>query len=643
MKTCPYLILALLLFSFLGLFPGSVAADSGNPPCSELIVRVNYHFINTSFGNFLPPDAVPPPPNGMNGKQNSWFVENRANQFLEDLKMGTTSLESFIGDSRIRFQTYHDPNNPDDLYDGVWFWDQMPTTSDIHYGDHVLHVFFMDRDTSCANGGHGYPPPGIQVPGMTIFNYHYRVANFPCKVYSADGKSVVYTAPTLNEFWLFSITMIHELGHLLMGSGNHPFEPGYECGGPDGDLLCTAECNTIIGGNPICGSANQCSGMWQNGSNNFMSYVASNESLTPCQVKAMHEGAVGKSYVEFTAATTEAIFHFEDAATNLKTGIYCGEDVYIDGSASQNVEKYYLYGWKRLAGSTDVFMEDFVLGPYIGPVDAHLNLSALLAAAGGQLQDGYEYSIELETINGGCTNRVPTRHRFTYLAEALAPQNPMCNRSPSGDAFLSWDVVNGATSYVLEVSDPDLVSACACINSFGWTVTIDLDDNYYDGALLDWGVCFSWRVRSNCGDWSDWQCFSEQTTCATNCLTTIDFDLPDYVCADVSSPQAQLTNNSTGFSEISFKICRSASEALWQLCLNSVAISPWNTAAGFPTTVDLIQLYNDISNGLYQFECWDPNIKIPQSFYRIEMRLRNECGEEFSLAKKLRVACCTAK
>ncbi|MEM9919957.1 MAG: T9SS type A sorting domain-containing protein, partial [Bacteroidota bacterium] len=40
---------------------------------------------------------------------------------------------------------------------------------------------------------------------------------------------------------------------------------------------------------------------------------------------------------------------------------------------------------------------------------------------------------------------------------------------------------------------------------------------------------------------------------------------------------------------------------------------------------------------------WDPNIKIPQSFYRIEMRLRNECGEEFSLAKKLRVACCTAK
>ena len=56
---------------------------------------------------------------------------------MSDLQANPIGSEHFLGDSRIRFELYSDPNNTDDEHGGIWYWDNQP--SSFPY-DNVINI-----------------------------------------------------------------------------------------------------------------------------------------------------------------------------------------------------------------------------------------------------------------------------------------------------------------------------------------------------------------------------------------------------------------------------------------------------------------------------------------------------------------------
>lgn len=108
-----------------------------------------------------------------------------------------------------------------------------------------------------------------------------------------------------------------------------------------------------------------------------------------------------------------AAFNFEDAQGNPKTEFCFGEDVYLDGTASQNENSYYIDAWRRPLGSTGAF--DFVsgLGWTPGQQVGVINLMDAFAGVNYFFDPGYEYRIKLAITNGDCIPWTEVTHEFT--------------------------------------------------------------------------------------------------------------------------------------------------------------------------------------------------------------------------------------
>ncbi|MGB0523976.1 MAG: hypothetical protein ACPGJS_13495 [Flammeovirgaceae bacterium] len=105
-------------------------------------------------------------------------------------------------------------------------------------------------------------------------------------------------------------------------------------------------------------------------------------------------------------------FHFEDANGNFKTTFTCNEDVFMDGTASQNELRYFIDIWRRPIGSTGAFGYGSGLGWTLTPFNNTLNLTQLFAQNGYTLEEGFEYEVKL-AVGNDCDGWEDITHRFT--------------------------------------------------------------------------------------------------------------------------------------------------------------------------------------------------------------------------------------
>ncbi|MEM6719278.1 MAG: T9SS type A sorting domain-containing protein [Bacteroidota bacterium] len=113
-----------------------------------------------------------------------------------------------------------------------------------------------------------------------------------------------------------------------------------------------------------------------------------------------------------------AAFHFEDEDTNIKTEFCYGEDVYLNGLASQGENRYFIDAWRRPIGSTQDVDWYAGLGWTTNATVPVLNLSQEFANNGNPryFEPGYEYEIKLAVMNlQDCIGWTPITHTFTVV------------------------------------------------------------------------------------------------------------------------------------------------------------------------------------------------------------------------------------
>jgi len=104
-------------------------------------------------------------------------------------------------------------------------------------------------------------------------------------------------------------------------------------------------------------------------------------------------------------------FHFEDNAGVAKNAFCEGEEILLDGSASQQEVTYFIDAWRRPVGGIGSFQYYSGLGWTPGQLGT-VNLTNLFASKGIYFQAGYEYEIKVALANG-CITWLPLTKRFT--------------------------------------------------------------------------------------------------------------------------------------------------------------------------------------------------------------------------------------
>lgn len=110
-----------------------------------------------------------------------------------------------------------------------------------------------------------------------------------------------------------------------------------------------------------------------------------------------------------------AAYQFEDANGNPKESFCFGEQVFLNGTDSQNETRYYIDAWRRPIGSpaNTPFEWAAGLGWTVGQQVGLINLSAAFAAQGYHFEPGYEYQIKLAIADDGCIPWTEVLHEFT--------------------------------------------------------------------------------------------------------------------------------------------------------------------------------------------------------------------------------------
>ncbi len=104
-------------------------------------------------------------------------------------------------------------------------------------------------------------------------------------------------------------------------------------------------------------------------------------------------------------------FHFEDADGATKDTFCEGEEILLDGAASENEFAYFIDAWRRPVGSIGSFQYVSGLGWTPGQLGTE-NLTSLFAGNNIHFQAGYEYEIKVALANG-CITWLPLTKRFT--------------------------------------------------------------------------------------------------------------------------------------------------------------------------------------------------------------------------------------
>ena len=214
------------------------------------VVKVNFHWVtNQQDQNFTPDGSN----NTINGNDIAQEWVNLCNGDLANIPANPLYPDpnkNFVGNSRIRYEIYTDPNNAADKNGGIWYWRKDFKDGDINsypYKDNVLNIVMHDNGPDNANG-----QAFIGASRIYLFNVQKELY-----------------AQTNNKFF-FTKVINHELGHMC-NLEQHSFQDG-PCNGIDLDQ--DLECNIQPSG--FCNN-------WDSGSNNMMGYNNTARALSPCQ------------------------------------------------------------------------------------------------------------------------------------------------------------------------------------------------------------------------------------------------------------------------------------------------------------------------------------------------------------------------
>ncbi|WP_420570895.1 T9SS type A sorting domain-containing protein [Kordia sp.] len=114
----------------------------------------------------------------------------------------------------------------------------------------------------------------------------------------------------------------------------------------------------------------------------------------------------------------DAVFHFEDENDNIKDEFCYGEDVILDGTASQGENRYYIDAWRRPIGTNGNFNWYAGLGWTLNSTVGEVNLSQEFANLSNPryFEPGFEYEIKLAVMNlDDCIGWTPVTHTFTVV------------------------------------------------------------------------------------------------------------------------------------------------------------------------------------------------------------------------------------
>ncbi len=194
-----------------------------------------------------------------------------------------------------------------------------------------------------------------------------------------------------------------------------------------------------------------------------------------------------------------AAFHFENSS-GASQNVFCpDEDIYFDGTASQNETAYYIDAWRRPIGSSGNFSWYAGLGWTQGQVPT-LNLTDEFAPK--QFHPGYEYEIKL-AVQSANTGWMPVVHRFTVLESCC--KKPVNVKYDCQTAKVSWWTLglgntNDPDQYWIRVTwnDPECCLTTTAPTVTQWTTT----NNYFYLPYIVNSNCHSIIVGSDCSDGS---------------------------------------------------------------------------------------------------------------------------------------------
>lgn len=108
-------------------------------------------------------------------------------------------------------------------------------------------------------------------------------------------------------------------------------------------------------------------------------------------------------------------FHFEDKTGAQRDQFCYGEDIYMDGTASQGESQYYIDVWRRPIGSAGAFSWQSTLGWTLNQQVGVINLSEAFAQNNFFFQPGYEYQVKLAIANPPCVPWTEITHVFRLV------------------------------------------------------------------------------------------------------------------------------------------------------------------------------------------------------------------------------------
>lgn len=247
----------------------------------EVTVYVNIHYIKGPYGNFYPGNSTG---DLKDGNYYASLLLNHANNDLDHLIPSPVGISHKLGDAKINYKLYSNPNNTSDVNGGIWYWNQEPTS--FPYANVMNIVLF--------NGG-----PNDELKGTACGRFDC------CSRLSMTGAYYhVWVNPIQPKFghWAFAQLLNHEFFHSL--GLCHSFYINNECN----DLNPAAECGCGNGASG-CGNGGFGCCSWNSNSTNIMNYAPSLKSLSLCQWGTAYNNAISKNcpFLNFCETKSEPI------------------------------------------------------------------------------------------------------------------------------------------------------------------------------------------------------------------------------------------------------------------------------------------------------------------------------------------------
>ena len=277
-----YLPLENINCPFSSILPGDLTS------LPQTTININIHYVKYTgnqvpAGNFSPLVSWGDP---FNGNKVAELLIGGCNADAQNIVANQLNLAkgypNYVGDSKFRLRIQGDPGNPNDIYNGIWYWDAYPTTFP---NNNVFNIVISDNGPG-NNSVNGDTYFGSK--GMNLYN--------------------LYRLTYLNQahWWDYKRLIWHELGHAY-GKLCHSFETQGGCSNVDVDT--PGECG-LGNGNNNCGSPDMpnCKN-FNTPSNNIMGYNGKVPwGISPCQWFKFYQGiykTAHESSIDFCSDNTQ--------------------------------------------------------------------------------------------------------------------------------------------------------------------------------------------------------------------------------------------------------------------------------------------------------------------------------------------------